>query len=96
MLIRTILAFGLIALPAAAQQFDQRLHIRCNAHGAVVTVPGGPTYYMGRNCDAAQEGGGTGRWYLAASAFFIEIDGEAIRLEQDIGCDLPACWYDSQ
>jgi hypothetical protein len=65
----------------------------CNAHGAVVTMTDGTVYYMGKDCDAAQKGGGTGKWYLAASAFIIEINGKGFRLPIEIDCDLPACWF---
>lgn len=65
---------------------------QCNQHGAVVTLDNGTVYYLGNNCDAAQKGGGTGRWWLTASAFAVEIDGQARLLPFEIDCDLPACW----
>ena len=76
-----------LATTAAAQS-----GVQCNAHGAVVTLDDGTVYYLGKTCDAAQQGGGTGRWWLAASAFVVEIDGQPQRLPFEVNCDLPACW----
>lgn len=69
----------------------------CNDHGAVVTLSDGAVYYMGKNCDAARKGGGKGKWWLTASAFAIEIEGEAaFLLPFEVDCEtLPGCWYDS-
>lgn len=72
------------------------LSVSCNKHGAIVTVNSGivagNTYYLGKNCDAALKDGGTGRWWWAASAFIVEINGEGIRFSNDLGCDqLPYC-----
>ena len=65
---------------------------QCNANGAVVTLADGTVYYLGKSCDAARKGGGTGQWFLAASFFGLKIDGEFIRLPFEIDCDsLPAC-----
>ncbi|MEM9105680.1 MAG: hypothetical protein AAGC96_08485 [Pseudomonadota bacterium] len=66
----------------------------CNENGAVVTLSDGAVYYMGKNCDAARRGGGEGKWWLTASAFAIEIDGEAaFLLPFEVDCaSLPACW----
>ncbi len=67
----------------------------CNEHGAVVTLADGTVYYLGNNCDAARKGGGTGKWWLAASAFVVEINGQALRLPFEVDCNLPFCSYDS-
>ncbi len=64
---------------------------QCNQHGAIVTLADGTVYYLGNKCDAAQKGGGTGKWWLAASAFVVEIDGYALRLPVEVDCDLPFC-----
>ena len=67
--------------------------VECNQHGAVVTVENGTTYYFGKSCDAAKQGGGEGRWWLSASALVVEIDGIIEdRIEFDVDCNLPACW----
>jgi len=68
---------------------------QCNEHGAIVTIADGTVYYLGKNCDAAQKGGGTGKWWLAASALVVDIGGQPVRLPFEIDCDLPACWLDS-
>lgn len=47
----------------------------CNAHGAVVTQEDGTVFYLGKNCDAAIKGGGTGHWVNAAS-FRAVVIGE--------------------
>lgn len=80
----------LIALFAASAA-QAAAGFQCNQHGAVVTLADGTVYYLGNKCDAAQKGGGTGKWWLAASFFAIEIDGQAIRLPFEIDCDLPFC-----
>lgn len=65
---------------------------QCNAHGAVVTADNGQTYYVGRSCDAAKEGGGEGRWWFTASAMAVEINGTVEALIRfDVECDLPYC-----
>ena len=70
----------------------QEAPVRCNEHGAVVSLGDGTVYYLGKSCDAAEEGGGTGTWFLSASALVVDIDDRLRRLEFDIDCDLPACW----
>lgn len=40
-----------------------------------VTVESGAVYYLGNSCDAVKPGGGEGRWWLAASAIAVEING---------------------
>jgi hypothetical protein len=69
--------------------------VQCNEHGAIVTISDGTVYYLGKNCDAAQKDGGTGKWWLSASAFVVDIDGQPKRLPFEVDCDLPACWLDS-
>lgn len=83
--------FTLLAVCAASLAQAQS-GVQCNQHGAVVTLSNGTIYYLGKTCDAAQKGGGTGRWYLAASAFVVEINGQAVRLPFEVDCELPACW----
>ncbi len=79
---------------ATAAQADA--NVTCNEHGAVVTLSDGAVYYLGKNCDAARKGGGTGKWWLTASAFAVGIDGRAILLPVEVDCDvLPACRYDN-
>ena len=68
----------------------------CNDNGAVVTMPDGEVYYLGKDCDAVRKGGGTGKWWLTASAYAVDTDGQAFLLPFEIDCPaLPACWYDS-
>ena len=72
------------------------LTINCNANGAVVRVNEGPfkgnTYYLGKSCDAARKGGGTGRWWYAAAAFIVDINGQGVRFANDMDCPaLPYC-----
>lgn len=68
--------------------------VQCNEHGAIVSLSDGTVYYLGNNCDAAQKDGGTGKWWLAASAFVVDVNGQPIRLPFEVDCDLPACWFD--
>ena len=64
----------------------------CNQHGAVVTMPDGAVLYLGKNCDAARKGGGTGAWWNAASFLVVEIDGKPYRVAEGTGIDcLPFC-----
>jgi len=88
MLLSAIIIFSTTAVSAES-------NVQCNEHGAVVTMATETIYYLGKNCDAARQGGGTGRWWLTASAFAIEIDGQIKLLPFDVDCDLPACWFDS-
>lgn len=64
--------------------------VTCNAHGAVVTATDGTVFYLGRNCDAAIEGGGTGIWFNAASFLAVHIDGQGYRITEEVDC-LPFC-----
>ncbi len=75
----------LAAMAAQASAAD-----RCNAHGAVVTQTDGTVLYLGKNCDAARKGGGTGRWWNAASFLGVNIDGQAYMVTEEIDC-LPFC-----
>ena len=87
--------FGVVsAAPALADYHNTLLdlEITCNAHGAVVTLSEGTIFYLGKSCDAAREGGGTGRWWFAASAFLIELDdGTYLRVPNEMICDVPYC-----
>ena len=85
--ILTALFFTLICTTAS----HASAKVTCNAHGAVVALTDGTVYYLGKSCDAAQKGGGSGKWWLAASFFAVEIDGQARRLPIEVGCDLPFC-----
>ena len=67
--------------------------IKCNKHGAVITLSDKSKYYMGKNCDAYQPGVGSGHWWLAASAYIVRINEKHIRLPFDIECDLPYCKF---
>jgi hypothetical protein len=61
--------------------------VQCNANGAVVTLPDGTVYYLGKSCDAARKGGGTGVWFHAASFLGISIDGEIVeQIHFDVDC----------
>ena len=89
----------LFAAPAMAHEHNTPadVQVACNAHGAVVTlgegtIAPGRRYYLGKSCDAAQAGGGTGRWWYAAAAYVIEIDGRALRFAGELNCPaLPYC-----
>ncbi|MEP3279291.1 MAG: hypothetical protein ABJN26_12615 [Stappiaceae bacterium] len=66
--------------------------IKCNEHGAVVTLEDGTILYLGKNCDAARKGGGVGKWWNAASFLGVEIDGKAYMVAEGSGIDcLPFC-----
>lgn len=66
--------------------------VKCNEHGAVVTLEDGTILYLGKNCDAARKGGGTGNWWNAASFLGVEIDGKAYMVAEGSGIDcLPYC-----
>lgn len=90
---KVAVALMICAVTAANAQTQEAF--QCNEHGAVVALADGTVYYLGRNCDAAQRGGGTGTWYLTASAFVVDINGQPKRLPFEIDCDLPACWFDN-
>lgn len=62
----------------------------CNAHGAVVTEEHGLVFYLGKNCDAAIKGGGSGHWFNSASFLAVFIDGKGYMVTQEIDC-LPFC-----
>ncbi|MBV7379524.1 hypothetical protein [Maritimibacter dapengensis] len=99
---RFVTLLGLVlAVPAfgEAHNTPADLDISCNANGAVLvlgqnTIEPGATYYLGKDCDAYSPGKGSGRWWLAASAVVVEINGVAIRFANDIDCPaLPGCFY---
>ena len=84
---RLSLALATVSATTAHADFN----IQCNRHGAVMTTSNGEIYYLGKNCDAAKKSGGSGRWWFAASALIVEINGEGFRYPFDINCDLPYC-----
>lgn len=64
----------------------------CNQHGAVVTQSDGTVLYLGNNCDAAREGGGTGYWINAASFLAVFIGDQRYQVAVGSGIDcLPFC-----
>ncbi len=63
---------------------------KCNKHGAAVILTDGTVLYLGKNCDAARKGGGTGTWWNAASFLGVKIDGKAYMVTEEIDC-LPFC-----
>lgn len=66
--------------------------VKCNQHGAAVTLTDGTVLYLGKNCDAARKGGGAGYWWNAASFLGVEIDGKAYMVAEGRGIDcLPFC-----
>lgn len=66
--------------------------VRCNQHGAVVTLEDGTVLYLGNNCDAARKGGGSGRWWNAASFIGVQIGDRAYMVAEGSGIDcLPYC-----
>lgn len=66
--------------------------ISCNKNGMVVDVSDGRTYYLGKNCDAARKGGGTGKWFSAPLGVVINLGNEAPRFEAYEWCPaLPEC-----
>ncbi|MEM6310927.1 MAG: hypothetical protein AAF754_12865 [Pseudomonadota bacterium] len=86
----------LLVLFGATGALAQENAFMCNENGAVVTLSNGNIYYLGKDCDAVRKDGGTGKWWLTASAFAVDTDGQAILLPIEIDCpSLPACWYDS-
>ena len=87
-------ALAICLVTAAHAHSGAHGSVQCNDHGAVVSLEDGTVYYLGKNCDAAQKGGGTGKWWLAASAFVVDIGGHPVRLPFEVDCDLPACWLD--
>lgn len=85
-----------VALSADSHNTPSDLSIQCNANGAVIRVNNGhsrgKTFYLGKSCDAAQKGGGTGKWWYAAAAFIVEINGSGTRFANEIDCPaLPYC-----
>ena len=85
---------GLLAATSASADLHNTpadIKITCNQHGAIVDAQDGSTYYLGKQCDAARKGGGTGKWWFAAAAFLIEIDGQTMRFANELSCDVPYC-----
>ncbi|MCR8547349.1 hypothetical protein M4578_05890 [Salipiger sp. P9] len=88
----------LLSLGSASAQTEidpADLRFSCNDSGAVMTLTNGTTYYLGKSCDAARKGGGTGKWWYAAGAFLIGIGDQTLRIGgADIPCtDMPYCRY---
>lgn len=77
-----------VALVATAGQASAA--VECNEHGAVFSLDDGTVLYLGKNCDAAREGGGTGTWWNAASFLGARIDGEVYMITEETDC-LPFC-----
>ncbi|MGJ8534887.1 MAG: hypothetical protein ACSHYC_22070 [Alphaproteobacteria bacterium] len=96
-IIATALAFMSTATAFANEHKNHadiaNIIIDCNKHGAIITDPQGQKTYLGKNCDAYQPNVGSGRWWLTASAFAVEINGKATLLPVEVDCDLPACWH---
>jgi len=67
------------------------IDVSCNQHGAIVTTSTGSTYYLGNSCDASQPGVGEGKWWFAASAFIVEINGRSVRFANELTCEVPYC-----
>lgn len=88
-----VCAISMFAASASATEHNNPsdITISCNQHGAVVKTANGATYYLGNNCDASQPGVGDGRWWFAASAFIIEINGTSVRFARDLTCNVPFC-----
>jgi hypothetical protein len=82
---RILLASALLAAAVA-----QTKALECNENGAVVTLESGDVLYLGKDCDAARKGGGTGTWWNTASFLGVEIDGKAYMVTVEIDC-LPFC-----
>ncbi len=86
---RNIFLMTLLLAAPSAQAEDI---IRCNEHGAVVTLADNTVLYLGKNCDAAREGGGAGYWWNAASFLGVEIAGKTYMVAEGTGIDcLPFC-----
>lgn len=82
--------FAGVTVAAEPTSFSD-LSVDCNENGAIVTVAGGPTYYLGKECDALLLNVGEGRWWHTASAFVVEINGQAVNFDGELDCDLPRC-----
>lgn len=60
--------------------------VSCNKNGAVVARADGVVLYLGKSCDAARKGGGTGNWWNAASFLGVMIDGKTYMVKEEIDC----------
>ena len=83
-----------LAAPALAEghNLPADISVACNPNGAVVTDAAGQVYYLGKSCDAFAPGLGEGRWWWAASAFIVQVGGQAIRFGGEVDCPaLPYC-----
>lgn len=84
--------FTLICALLAAPIAQASEVVKCNKHGAVVSLTDGTILYLGKNCDAARKDGGTGIWWNAASFLGVEVDGNAYMVAEGTGIDcLPFC-----
>lgn len=83
---KIILAGALVAATIA----QASAAAECNANGAVFTLDDGTVLYLGKDCDAARKGGGTGNWWNAASFLGVMIGGKAYMVTEEIDC-LPFC-----
>lgn len=50
----------------------------------------GTELYLGKNCDAALKGGGTGKWWNAASFIGVQIGDKTYMVREEPDC-LPFC-----
>jgi len=64
-----------------------------DGHGGVAHLSDNSKIFLGKECDAYRPGLGTGRWYFAAAAFLVEINGDTVRFANDIPCEVPHCQY---
>ncbi len=63
---------------------------KCNKHGAVVEQSHGIVLYLGKSCDATRKGGGTGKWWNAASFLGVMIGDDTYMVREEFDC-LPFC-----
>lgn len=89
----TICLASLLGMAANATEHNTPadISISCNQNGAIVEVSNGSTYYLGNSCDASQPGVGEGRWWYAASAFIVEINGQSVRFSNELTCEITYC-----
>ena len=86
-------ALSLLASAAPALANGEGIAVACNPNGAVLTLADGAKIYLGKSCDAVRPGVGEGRWWYAASALIVAIEGrEGLRLTVEPECEaLPYC-----
>ncbi len=79
---------------AGAYTEPGNISIACNKNGAVISLQDRSKVYLGNQCDAHRPGVGHGGWWLSASAFLVEIDGQTTSYANDFSCQaLPYCDY---